>query len=147
MALMLLQLSGAKLLGDYVAIDFYLAICYYAQSEIFSIIITNIVNRPNKPKIMKNFMKKLIGLSIVLGFLAFAGQVQAVGAPVIVSAYASNITQSSASLNGVVNPNGSSSFAWYETPNGGPFGVVNIGTGTNNVNVLPYTLSGLSPNK
>jgi len=95
---------------------------------------------------MKNFMKKLIGLSIVLGFLAFAGQVQAVGAPVIVSAYASNITQSSASLNGVVNPNGSSSFAWYETPNGGPFGVVNIGSGTNNVNVLPYTLSGLSPN-
>ena len=66
--------------------------------------------------------------------------------PTIVSATATNITTTSADLNGEVNPNGDSTQAWFETPSFGPYQVQNIGNGTSPVQLTPYTLTGLAPN-
>jgi uncharacterized repeat protein (TIGR01451 family) len=98
-------------------------------------------------KHMKNIAKKLVLLSFVFAFFASAAGVQAVGAPYTNSASATNITSTSAKLNAVVNPNGSNTNAWFETTNNGPaLGFQNIGGGTQNVTLQPYTLTGLNPN-
>ncbi len=52
----------------------------------------------------------------------------------------------SAMLSGSVNPNGSSTNAWYETPNSGSLQLQNIGSGTSDFDLLPYNLTGLTPN-
>ena len=68
-------------------------------------------------------------------------------APTVVTATASNITQTSADLGGSVNPNGSSTTAWFEY-NGQPISGCpsqNIGSGNAAVQVTPCTKSGLQP--
>lgn len=65
--------------------------------------------------------------------------------PTIASATATGITQTSATLNGLVNPNGAETTAWFETMSGGPFQTQNLGSGTSNTTMLPFTLTGLTP--
>lgn len=64
----------------------------------------------------------------------------------IASAKAVNITQTSAVLTGIVNPNGANTNIWFETPSGGPFQLQNLGSGTSDTTLTPYTLTGLTPN-
>jgi hypothetical protein len=66
-------------------------------------------------------------------------------APTIGSVTVSGVTTTSATLNGVVNPNGAETTAWFETMSGGPFQTQNLGSGTNEVTMLSYTLTGLTP--
>ena len=95
---------------------------------------------------MKNTMKKLIILALIIASFGVISTANAAGAPFIPSANATNITATSATLNGVVNPNGSPTTAWFETNTGGPFGTQSMGGGTSSVSMTPYTLTGLSPN-
>jgi uncharacterized repeat protein (TIGR01451 family) len=68
-------------------------------------------------------------------------------APTIVGTpFVTNLTSTSATLNGSVNPNGADTTAWFETMSGGPFQTQNLGSGTTSVSMLSYTLTGLTPN-
>jgi len=64
--------------------------------------------------------------------------------PTIVSASATSITQTSATLTGVINPNGDTTTAWFETPSGGPFQTQNLGNGNSNTSMASYSLTGLT---
>ena len=68
--------------------------------------------------------------------------------PTIVSANASNITTTSATFNGSVNPNGSNTDAWFHvgTPITPPLGFQNIGSGNSLITLTSCTLTGLTPN-
>ncbi|MFZ2072353.1 MAG: hypothetical protein WAV10_01570 [Minisyncoccia bacterium] len=68
-------------------------------------------------------------------------------APIIISATATNITQTSAMLNGVINPNGVTTLAtfWTNVPGStGPLGTTNLGNGILNTSIIPFTLTGLT---
>jgi hypothetical protein len=52
----------------------------------------------------------------------------------------------SAILNGSVNPNGATTTAWFETSTSGHLQTQVLGSGTSTVTMLPYNLTGLSPN-
>ena len=65
--------------------------------------------------------------------------------PVINLTTANNVTKTSATLNGVINPNGASTNAWFETPTSKPLQVQNIGRGESPV-AFSHTLTGLTPN-
>jgi hypothetical protein len=106
---------------------------------------------------MKTNMKKLILFALISGILIFTGAFSASAipnsplqnsAPTIVSATASNITTTSATLNGEVNPNGSSTTAWFESSATGSqkLQMQNLGKGNNPVTMLPYVLNNLTPN-
>ncbi|MBP9714947.1 MAG: DUF11 domain-containing protein [Candidatus Pacebacteria bacterium] len=95
---------------------------------------------------MKNITKKLIVLSFVLSLFAFGNNVSASYAPTINLTQATNITSSSAKLNGIVNPNGASTDAWFELQNGNNVGNQNLGSGNSAITMIPYTWTGLSPN-
>ena len=95
---------------------------------------------------MKNIANKLILLIIlVVGVFTLLGSTAFAATPTINSATATPSTNSAA-LNGVVNPNGSSTTAWFETPAGGPFQMQNIGNGNSAISLLSYNLTGLNPN-
>ncbi|MFA6922908.1 MAG: FG-GAP-like repeat-containing protein [Bacteroidales bacterium] len=66
--------------------------------------------------------------------------------PTIVSATATNVTAYTATLNGVVNPNGNLTQAWFYMSSGSQYGLQWIGSGTSNVTLTPYTLTNLTPN-
>jgi len=66
-------------------------------------------------------------------------------APTITPTF-SNVTTTSVTLRGTVNPNGADTTAWFETMSGGPFQTQNLGSGTIDTAMLPYTLTGLTPN-
>lgn len=66
--------------------------------------------------------------------------------PSIITTYPSHISSNSARLNGSVNPNGLNTTVWFETPNSGPLGTHNIGSGNSPVSLNPYVLTGLSSN-
>jgi len=97
---------------------------------------------------MKKIIKSLFAVALVLGSLSFGAPAFASAPPTIVSATASNITQTSAVFDGVVNPNGANTNAWFEfqVANSGQLSYQNIGSGTSNVD-LPqsYTATGLTP--
>ncbi|MBP6866242.1 MAG: fibronectin type III domain-containing protein [Candidatus Pacebacteria bacterium] len=97
---------------------------------------------------MKKIIKSLLAVALVLGSLGFGAPAFASAPPTIVSATASNITQTSAVFDGVVNPNGADTNAWFEfqVANSGQLSYQNIGSGTANVD-LPqsYTATGLTP--
>ncbi|MBU1728143.1 hypothetical protein KKA39_02485 [Patescibacteria group bacterium] len=65
--------------------------------------------------------------------------------PTIISSTVDGITQTSAVLHGVVNPNGANTMVSFYTLTSGPLGTVNIGSGTSDVTLAPYTLTGLTP--
>ncbi len=69
-------------------------------------------------------------------------------APTIVSATPTNITTTSVKLNGTVSPNGANTQAWFESSATGSqkLGLINLGNSTSGVLMLPYTLTGLTPN-
>jgi len=69
-----------------------------------------------------------------------------INAPTIVSTTISNVSSTSATFEGYVNPNGSNTLAWFETAANGPFQIQNIGSGTSAFNLLPYTITGLTSN-
>ncbi len=96
---------------------------------------------------MKKIIKSLFAVALVLGSLGFGAPAFASAPPTIVSATASNITQTSAVFDGVVNPNGADTNAWYEfqVANSGMLSFQNIGSGTSNVDLQPYTITGLTP--
>ena len=98
---------------------------------------------------MKNIIKKLIVSSFVLAFFALGGNsAYALGAPIVYQPHASNITSTSAVLNGSVNPNGYSTNAWFTTPQSGGQQLFfqNLGSGTSPVTMSSYTMTGLTPN-
>ncbi len=66
--------------------------------------------------------------------------------PSVTTNSATSITTTSAILNGTVNPNGLSTTAWFENASGATFGLINVGNGNNGVTMLPYTMTGLTPN-
>lgn len=117
------------------------------EFKVENILLTQI-NRQTLLILRKTFMKKIISAFFVLGFLLSATPAIASGAPIVVSTSVSNITSTSATFNGVVNPNGGNTYASFLTSagNGGPYGQQNIGSGTNNVTLIPYTITGLTPN-
>ncbi len=94
---------------------------------------------------MKKILKNVVLSVFALGF--FASNAFAASAPIIPSVTASNITQTSAVFNGVVNPNGADTNAWYEfqVANSGQLSFQNIGGGNSNVTLQPYTITGLTP--
>jgi len=95
---------------------------------------------------MKNIIKKLIVASFILSLSGLGNFAFAAGAPTIISATATNILQTSATLTGTINPNGDATTAWFETPDGGPFQTQNLGNGTIDVPMASYVLTGLTPN-
>jgi hypothetical protein len=64
--------------------------------------------------------------------------------PIVVTNAATSITQTSAVLNGTVNPNGLTSSGWFEFQSNN-YGTVNGMTGTSPI-AMTYTLTGLQPN-
>ncbi len=66
----------------------------------------------------------------------------------IISATATGVTQTTATLNGVVNPNGTTINVWYQDQNGNtlPGSQVNGITGIGNVTLPPFSLTGLTAN-
>ncbi len=94
-------------------------------------------------------MKKILSAIFVFGFLALGAQTaSALGAPIVYQPHASNITATSAVLNGSVNPNGYSTNAWFTTPASGSQQLFfqNLGSGTSPVTMSSYTMTGLTPN-
>ena len=67
--------------------------------------------------------------------------------PIIVSANASQVTSTSAVLNGSVNPIGLNTDAWFQmgTPINPPLGFQNIGSGNSSASLAQYNLTGLTP--
>ena len=95
---------------------------------------------------MKNIIKNLISVIVFVGIFSTGASISfAVSAPSIISGTATNITSTSATLNGVVNPNGDGTTAYFETPSGGPFQTQNIGDSSSNIDMFPYDLTGLTP--
>jgi len=80
------------------------------------------------------------------GWNSFTTDISINGTPAIGMTAVGNITQTSAEFMGTVNPNGSNTVASFQTPTSGLLGTVNIGNGTNNVRLAPYTITGLTPN-
>jgi len=68
-----------------------------------------------------------------------------ISAPTIISTTATNIQETTVTLNGIVNPNGDNTTAWFETMSGGPFQTQVLGNGTSDITMLPYNLTGLTP--
>lgn len=67
-------------------------------------------------------------------------------APTLNLTAVNNLTQTSATLDGVVNPNGASTDAWFETPTSKQkLHFQNIGSGNSPVTLTPYILKGLPP--
>jgi len=95
---------------------------------------------------MKNIFKNLIFVLVFLGILSIGAEKLYAASPSIISGSASSITTNSATLNGVVNPNGEDTTVWFETTSGGPFQIQNIGNGITDVSLLSYNLTGLTPN-
>jgi hypothetical protein len=66
--------------------------------------------------------------------------------PSIVSATVTNITSYSATLNGIVNPNGEETNAWFQTSESSEtLKIQNIQNGTSDVILVAYDLTGLTP--
>ena len=90
-------------------------------------------------------------ISFSSGFVNAAGTIPPSGsAPIIANAYVNQITSTSATLNGAVNPNGANATAWFEV-NLGSTGfsspVQTIGNSNNTSVVLtPYILNNLTSN-
>jgi hypothetical protein len=95
---------------------------------------------------MKNTAKNLI-LAFALVAILFAGAGTALAAaPTIVSSSATAITSTSATLNGVVNPNsGVNTNANFQVSPGSPSAPEALGSGNSNVTMTPYVLTGLTP--
>lgn len=68
------------------------------------------------------------------------------GAPIILSSNFSNVTSTSATFTGSVNPNGSTSNAWYETRSSESLQVQSLNGNSTLVDLSPYTISNLTPN-
>ncbi|MFZ2975236.1 MAG: fibronectin type III domain-containing protein, partial [Candidatus Moraniibacteriota bacterium] len=95
---------------------------------------------------MKNIIKKIAFVFVLVGIFSTGASVSfASSAPTITSGTATNITTTSADLNGLVNPNGDNTTAWFETPSDGPFQSQNLGSGSSDVSMLAYNLTGLTP--
>ena len=95
---------------------------------------------------MKNIIKKSISVLVFVGIFGFLTNVSfAAPTPTIVSGTAT-VTTNSATLDGVVNPNGDDTTAWFETPSAGPFQTQSIGNGSSDTSMFSYNLTGLSPN-
>ncbi len=65
--------------------------------------------------------------------------------PVIASAISANVTSTSATVSGKVNPGGLNTIVWFETPTGGPYQVQNLGNGNATVILTSYNFTGLTP--
>ncbi|MCE9585271.1 hypothetical protein K8Q94_01450, partial [Candidatus Nomurabacteria bacterium] len=79
---------------------------------------------------MKIINKILIMFVLIGAFLGVSNSTLASSSPTLVSASAINITKNSATLSGTINPNGLTTTAWYEMPDGGPFQTQNLLNGT-----------------
>ena len=95
---------------------------------------------------MKNIIKNLIFVIALVGVFGVGANFAFAVAPTVVSTTATNVTATSAVLNGVVNPNGLLTSAYFETPTTSLLQVQNLQNGTQNVTMVTHTLSGLSPN-
>ena len=96
---------------------------------------------------MQNIYKKVFSVVMVLGaFLLGASPAFAFSPSFqLGSAVATNITQTSATLNGTFNPNGLATTAWFEIDNGGiHYGTTNLLNGNNDV-PYSYQLNNLAP--
>lgn len=96
-----------------------------------------------KETYMKNIIKKILSVAFVFSFIG--AQTALAYTPGYVSSSASNITSTSATFNATMNPSGLNTNAWFETSTSGQLGYQNIGSGTSNVVMTPYTMSGLIP--
>ncbi|MFA6524347.1 MAG: IPT/TIG domain-containing protein [Candidatus Paceibacterota bacterium] len=85
------------------------------------------------------------GLITDSGWVSFITLSSSSGAPVITSATVSNITQTTAMLNGTVNPMGYNTLVSFFTLSSGPLGTVNIGNGNTSVTIPSFTLIHLTP--
>lgn len=74
------------------------------------------------------------------------GNMPVFGTPIITSTTYSNTTTTSAKLNGIVDPKGYATQAWFEIQNGNATLIQNIGNGNSSVTLTPYNLIGLTPN-
>ena len=96
---------------------------------------------------MQNIMKKIISIVFVLGLFLVGVQNVSAYTPGYVSANATNITQTSAKLNGIFNPSGLNTNAWFVLYlDDTQLNSQNIGSGLDDVTMTPYNLSGLTPN-
>ncbi len=90
---------------------------------------------------MKNIIKNFIFAFALVGLFGFGATASA--APAIVGSPTASVSGTSATFNGVVNPNGVATTIWYQTDTGGPFQVQNLGAGTSNVTLGTYTLNNI----
>ncbi len=96
---------------------------------------------------MKNMYKKVFSFVLVLGAFLLGANYAFAFTPSfeLGSAVATNITQTSATLNGTFNPNGLATTAWFEVDNGSThYGTTSLGGGNGDV-PYSYTLNNLAP--
>jgi len=95
---------------------------------------------------MKKFIKSLLAVAVVLGSVVFGGNTAFAATPGYISSSITGVTQTSAIFNGTFNPSSLSTTAWFEMQNqGGQLGSQNIGSGSANVPMNPFTKTGLTP--
>lgn len=90
-------------------------------------------------------MKNLIFVFVLAVTLALGTNFAFAAPPIIVSATADNITETSATLNGTVNPNGGSITASFIDKNGNNLWASGLLNGSSDIDLPPYDLTGLTP--